>query len=112
MKLDMQVGLVAGHIAKGTQLSLPKKGQSPQFSAYVHCGQTAAWIKMPFGMVVGLDPGDIVLDWEPVAPFPKNGAGLDSGDIVLDGNPAPPPQRGCEAPSFRAMSIVAKQLDG
>ena len=28
----------------------------------VYCGQTVGWIKMPFGMEVGLDPGDIVLD--------------------------------------------------
>jgi len=25
---------------------LPKNGRSPQFSAHVYCGQTAAWIKM------------------------------------------------------------------
>jgi len=28
----------------------------------VYCGQTVGWIKMPFGIEVGLDPGDIVLD--------------------------------------------------
>jgi len=44
--------------------------QSPQFSAHVYCGQTAAWIKMPLCMKVGLG----------------------SGHIVLDGDPAPPPQ--------------------
>ena len=60
---------------------LPPKGRSPtQFSAHVYCGQTAAWIKMPFGRptVVGLGPDDIVLDKDP-APFPKRGG-------------APPPQ--------------------
>ena len=28
----------------GTQATLPNRGQSPQFSAHVYCGQTAAWI--------------------------------------------------------------------
>jgi len=39
-----------------------KKGYSPQFSAYVYCGQTARWIKMQLGKEVDLGPGDIVLD--------------------------------------------------
>jgi len=29
----------------------PKGAQLPQFSANVHCGQTAGWTKMPLGMV-------------------------------------------------------------
>ena len=33
--------------------SSPRRG-IPKFSAYVHCGQTAGLIKMPFGMEVGL----------------------------------------------------------
>ena len=42
---------------------LPQKGgHSPQFLANVRCGQTAGWTKMPLGMEVGLDPGDVVLD--------------------------------------------------
>jgi len=44
-----------------------------QFSAHVHCGQTTGWIKMALGIVVGLGPGYIVLDWDP-APLPKSGA--------------------------------------
>jgi len=52
----------------GTQ-PLPKKGRSPQFSAHVYCGQTAAWIKMPLGVEVGLGVDDIVLDGDP-APLP------------------------------------------
>ena len=90
----------------------------------------AAWIKMPLGTEVGLDPGDFVLDGDP-APLPKNGAnpsqifgscllgqtagwintvlgmevGLSPGDIVLDGDPA-------LLPNFRPISIVAKRLDG
>ena len=52
----------------------------------VYCGQTVGWIKMPFGIEVGLDPGHIVLDG------PKG------------------PQKG-PARTFRPMSIVAKRLD-
>jgi len=53
----------------------------------VYCGQTAGWIKMPLGMVVGLG----------------------QGDIVLDGDPTLPAERGTDAPTFRPMSIVAKR---
>ena len=56
---------------------LPQKGRSPQFSAHVYCGQTAACIKMSLGTQVGL--------------------GL--RDIVLDGDPAPPPLKG-QSPQF------------
>ena len=38
----------------------------PQFSAHVHCGQTALWIKMSLGMKVGVGQGHIVLDGDPV----------------------------------------------
>jgi len=51
----------------GTQ-PLPKKGLSPQFSAHVHCDQTAAWIKMPLSTEVGLGLRDIVLDGDPAHP--------------------------------------------
>ena len=37
---------------------------------FVYCGQTVEWIKMKLGMQVGLDPGHIVLDGDPV-PHPK-----------------------------------------
>jgi len=52
--------------------TLPKKGAEPppQFSAHFYCGQTAACIKMPLGMEVGLSPGDFVLDGNP-GPPPK-----------------------------------------
>jgi len=46
----------------GTQLSPPKKGTEPPILAYLYCGQTAECIKMPFGMEVGLSPGDFALD--------------------------------------------------
>jgi len=57
----------------GMQLPLPKRGTAPPFSAHVHCDQMAGWIKMPLGMEVGVGPGDIVLDGDPV-PLPKKGA--------------------------------------
>jgi len=80
----------------------------------------AAWINMPLGMVVGLDPGDFVLDGDPgpspqkrggATPHPKFSAyiycgqtagyikvplvmevGLSPGDFLLDEDPAAPPQ--------------------
>jgi len=30
------------------------KGESPQFSAHVYCGQTAGWMKTPLGTEVDL----------------------------------------------------------
>ena len=49
----------------GTQLPLKTKGHSPHFSARVYCGQTAGWIRIPFGTEVGLGAYDIVLDEDP-----------------------------------------------
>jgi len=52
MPLGMQVGVSPGDFVLDGELGthpLPKKGRSPQFSAHVYCGQTAAWIKMPLG---------------------------------------------------------------
>jgi len=120
----------------GTQLLPPqKRGQSPQFSAHDYCGQTAAWIKMPLGMEVGLGPGHIVLDGNS-APSPKRGhspqfprmsvvqtagwikvplgveVGLGPCHIVLDGDVAPPSKKGAQPPNFRPMFVVAKPLDG
>jgi len=66
-----------------------KTGRNPQFSAYVYCGHTAAWIKMPLGTEVGLGPDD----------------------IALDGDPAPPKRGRNPSPIF-GPSIVAKRLDG
>jgi len=54
----------------GTQLS--QKGHSPQFLAHVRCGQTAGWINMLLGTVVGLSPCDIVLDGDPAPPPPPS----------------------------------------
>ena len=37
---------------------------------FVHCGQTAGWIRMPLGVRVGFGPGHIVLDGD-LVPLPK-----------------------------------------
>jgi len=111
----------------GSQLPLPKTGESALFSAHVYCGQTAAWIKVSLGVEVGPDTSDIVLDGDP-APPPQNGSkpwgtasqfsahvccgqtagwtkkplgkmvGLGPGNIVLDADPAPPARD--TAPNF------------
>ena len=60
------------HCVRWGPSSPPKKGHRPQSLAHVCCGQTAGWIRMPFGREVGLNPGDIVLDGDP-APLPEKG---------------------------------------
>jgi len=91
MSLGMEIGLGPDDfVLDGDPAALsPKRGQSPQFSAHVYCGQTPVWIKMALGMEVGLGPDH----------------------IVLDGDPASPPQKGGRGPQFRPISIVAKRLD-
>jgi len=95
----------------------------------------AGWTNTPFGMKIGLGPGDFVFDGDP-ALLQKKGqspieflarvycgqmagwikmplgteVNLGAGDIVLDGVAAPP-KRGT-APILRPMSVVAKWLDG
>jgi len=62
MPLGTEVGLGPGYIMLNGNPAVPRKrGQSPQFSAYVCCGQTAGWIKMALGTKVGLGPDCIVL---------------------------------------------------
>jgi len=69
MKVSTEIGLIPGHVVlDGDQLSLPKRGTALQLLAHVCCGQTARWIKMPFGTEVGLGPGDIVLDVDTARP--------------------------------------------
>ena len=85
----------------------------------------AAWIKMPLVIELGLDPGDCVLDGDPVAPSPKGSGppkfsahvycdqtagwmklllgmvvGLSPGEFVLDGDPAPSAKGGRAPPKF------------
>jgi len=91
MKLSMQVGLGPVHIAlDGDPAAPPQRGNIPQFSAHICCGQMAAWMKIPLGTELGLGPGD----------------------FVLGGDPAPLPEKVAEPSSFRSMFIVAKRLDG
>jgi len=97
MKLGLQVGLGPGQIVLdgdrwAPSSPFPKRGQSPQFSAHVCCGQMTGWIKMKLSMQVVLSPGH----------------------IVLDGNQLPSPKGG-RAPNFwpiSVVSVVAKWLDG
>ena len=66
MKLGVQVGFGPGHIVlDGDAAPPPLKGESPQFSSNVRCGQTTGWMKTPLGTEVDLGPGHIVLDGVP-----------------------------------------------
>jgi len=90
MPLGMEVGLTpGGFVLDGDPVPLPRKGRSPQFSAHVYCGQTAAWITMPLGTEVGVS----------------------LRDIVFMGTQLPSP-KGAHPPNFRPLSVVAKWLDG
>jgi len=68
--------------------------EAPKFSAHVYCGQTAGWIKMPLGTMVGLSLGDFVLDGDP-APFPKKEADVGGG-----------------SPNFRPAHVYCGQTAG
>ena len=88
LALGTEVGLGLGLIVlDGDSAPLPKKGQSPLFSAHVYCGQTAGWMKMPLGTEVDLGPGHTVLDGFPAL--------RERGTTAVT------------APSFRPMSIVS-----
>ena len=132
MPHGMEVGLGPGHIVLDGDPA-PQGGTAPQFPAYVYCGQTAGWIKMPFVTEVGLGPGNILLDGDP-DPLPKghsrsplfgtlwpNGwmdqdatwlgaIGLGSALVTLvrRWTQLSLPQRDT-APIFRPMSIVGKR---
>jgi len=56
------------HLLHGEAAPRPPKGHSRQFTTHTACGQTAQGIKMPLGMEVGLDPGDIVFYGGPSSP--------------------------------------------
>jgi len=68
----------------GTQLPQKKGHSHHPILAHVYCGQTAGWMKTPFGT-------DVVFG---------------QGHIILDGDPAPPPKAAQQPPSFQPMSIV------
>jgi len=64
--LGTEVHLGPGHIVLDGDAAPPfPNGRIPQFSAHVHCGQTAGYIKTALGMEVGLGPGHVVLDGDP-----------------------------------------------
>jgi len=75
----------------GTQLP-PKGAQPPPIFGHVCWHQTAGWMNVALGTEVGLGPGNIVLDLDPVPP--------------------PPKKEHCSPTTFRPVSIVAKRLDG
>jgi len=117
----------------GTQLPLPQRGRSPQFSAHICCGQMAGWIKMALGMKIGLSPSDFMLDGDPAPPQKGCGAPQFSPYVycgqtaawikirchlvrrrhcVRWGPSSPSPKRGqSPLPNYWPMSVVAKQLD-
>jgi len=74
MPLGMEVSFGPDHIVlDGDPAPDPQKRSTapqfaPHFSAHIHCGQTAAWIKMPLGMEAGLGPCHIVLGGDPAPP--------------------------------------------
>jgi len=129
MSLGMELGLGPGDFVLDWDAApTPKRGGAPQFSLHVYCGQTAAWIKMPLGTVIGLGLRDIVFDVAQLPPEKGNthpnlflahvycgqtagwmktplGTEVDlgPGHIVLDCFPAP--AKGA-ALFFRPMSIV------
>jgi len=93
MVLDMEVGFGPGHIVlDGDPAASPEKrghtGTAPtQLLPHVCCGQRAAWIKIPLGIMepeVGLGPVHIVL-WGPSLIAPPKG----------DGRGRPPPKPHC-----------------
>ena len=67
-----------------TQLPLPQERRQspPQFSAHVYYGQTAAWIKMPLGIEVGLVPGHTAR-LGPTFPPQKGGTAPSFGPCLL-----------------------------
>jgi len=85
----------------GTQLPRSKWGAQqqppPLFGPYY--GQTAGWIKMPFGTQVDFGPGHIVLDGDPAS-------------LHVKGHNTPPHFSGFRTQTKRRMSVVAKRLDG
>jgi len=65
------------HCVRWGSYTLVRKGaQRPHFSACAYSGQTAGWIKMPLGTVVGLGSGDVVFDEDPVLPHTERGTAV------------------------------------
>jgi len=66
-----------------TELPPEKEGTptTTQFLAHFCCGQTAGWMKTPFGTEVDLDPGHIVLDGVPALRERGTAAPIFSADV-------------------------------
>ena len=137
MPLGREVGLSPNDIVlDGDPAPLSERGQSPQFSARIYCGQTAGWIKMPLGRQVGHSQSDIVLAGDPAPPPPKGSRAPNfrpclfwpdcwvDQDATWHGGrsrprpqcarwrPSSPSRKGSQPPNFRPISVVAKWLDG
>jgi len=124
----------------GDSVLLPKNRAEPlKFRPISNCAQTDESIKMPFGMEVGLSPGNFDFNGEPAPPTPKKGAeppifgpcllwpnGCMDQDAAWYGG-RPRPRRHCvrwgpssplfkkraePLPNFWPLSIVANRLDG
>ena len=91
MKFGMEVRLAPSNfVLDGGPHCPPMEGATgPPNLAHVHCGQTAGWIEMKFGMEV-------------TSNFVSEGGG----------GIAPPHERGLRPPQIWPMSTVAKRLDG
>jgi len=77
MSFGMELGLdLGGFVLDGDPVAPSPKGGGgpPKFSAHVYCDQTAGWMKLILGMVVGLSPGECVR-WGP-SPLPQKGQSL------------------------------------
>ena len=58
-----EAGLGPGHIVLYEDPAPPEKGHSPTHRFRpMYCGQTAGWMKVPLGTMVGVGPGNIALD--------------------------------------------------
>ena len=57
MPLGREVGpSLIDIVLDGDRAPLPQKGADPAIFRYIGCGQTAGWIKMALGTVVGFGP--------------------------------------------------------
>jgi len=65
--LGMEVGLDSGHVVLDGDPAPSQKVDIPKFSADIYCGQTAGWMKMTLGTVVGIGPDVIVICEDPAA---------------------------------------------
>ena len=91
MKLSTEVDLGPGHIVLHWDSALPHGAQPPIFGPGVVAKRLdGSRIKMPLGMEVGVD----------------------QGQIVLDGDTAPPPKKRAQQPPLFGPSVMAKRLDG